>query len=222
MAGGLNECLLDVEPSNNQPKIHIKTDPIPTLHNKTWTRIVFYIKKNMHFSICLAIAFFITLYIYFTTPSSTTPYYYKNLGSLRPTHQDKLRAYPSFEYLDPDHTLPWNRVTNASTKVKAAFVVMAQEEDLYKLHATMLDIEHHFNAKAGYPWVIIGHKVFSRKFREWMTNTSKSPVSFGVAPSIEWQEPYWIDIRRAEKSIKEMAKDDLSRGGSMHWRRMSR
>lgn len=216
--GGANECLLDAD-TRPLPKIHIKTDlPISTTHNKTYTRLLFYIQKNLLFSICLTIAFFITIYLNCTSPQLP------QATSLRDTHlqhQDKLRANPSFE---PDHILPWDTaVANSSTKVKAAFVVMACEEDLYKLHATMLDIERHFNQDAGYPWVILGHQVFSRQFREWITNTSKgAPVFFGLVPAIEWQEPYWIDHRKYEESVKNMAKDDLSRGESMHWRRMTR
>lgn len=211
-----NECLLDAD---RVPTIHIKTDPI----TPSRARLVFWVKKNMLFSFAMIIACILTIHLYLGPNSESM------LDTLRfdpslfhPAHQDKLRATPSLEYLYADNFLPWDHVSNASTKVKAAFVVIAREEEVYKLHATMIDIERHFNHQHGYPWVIIGHKVFSKHFRDWISNTSKSPVSFGLAPSIEWQEPYWIDIRKAEQGIKDMSSKDLSKGESMHWRKMTR
>ncbi|OAD01869.1 glycosyltransferase family 15 protein, partial [Mucor lusitanicus CBS 277.49] len=108
-------------------------------------------------------------------------------------------------------------------KVKAAFVALVEEHDIYKLRTTMIELERTFNEREGYPWVIISDKVFSKKFREWITNASKAPVYFGQAPAIEWQEPYWVDIKKAEKNMKQMVKDhNIDKGESMSWRRMTR
>jgi hypothetical protein len=226
-----SDCLLDADNNNNsRPKIHIKTDSIGQT-NKTWTRFVFWFQKNMLLSFGILLAFILTLYLCDSTTgnSSSSEKLFQTLREkwepllFHPPHQDKLRASPSTEYMEPDTFFNWDaRVPNASQKIKAAFVVNAREEDIYRLHVTILDIEHHFNERAQYPWIIIGHKVFSKHFREWITSITKSPVSFGLAPAIEWQEPYWIDIRKAEESIKDMVRKDLSRGESMHWRKMTR
>ncbi|GAA5808577.1 hypothetical protein MFLAVUS_001968 [Mucor flavus] len=192
-----NECLLDAD---RAPVIHIKTDPVSS--NKTWTRLV--------------------------PASPSSDKIFQSLSSkfdpalFHAPHQDKLRPAPSFEHLEADTFLDWSRVSNASTKAKGAFVVVAHEEELYRLRATMLDVEGHFNHRYNYPWVIIGPKLFSRHFREFITHTTNAPVSFGLAPAIEWQEPYWIDVRNAEDNAKELTVKGLPKGESMHWRRMTR
>ncbi|KAI8090469.1 nucleotide-diphospho-sugar transferase, partial [Thamnidium elegans] len=218
----LNECLLDAD---RTPMIHIKTDPVSS--NKTWTRIAFWVRKNTALTLAMMLACFLT-YVFLRPTSPSSDKIFQSLrGRFDPAlfrlpHQDKLRPTSSFEHLEADTFLDWSRVSNASTKVKGAFVVVAREEELYRLRATMLDVESHFNNRYSYPWVIIGPTLFSRHFRELITHTTNSPVSFGLAPSIEWQEPYWIDIRKAEDASKEMSRKDLSKGESMYWRRMTR
>lgn len=211
----VNECLLDGE---RAPTIHIKTDPTITSYQ---TRFTYWFKKNTLFSITFIFASIITLLLYLSSSPSSQKlnHNYFNPSLFHPVHQDKLRAAPSIDYLYPDNFLSWDHL-NASTRVKAAFVVIAREEELYKLHTTIMDIQRHFNHD--YPWIIIGHKVFSTQFRNWITGITTSPVSFGLAPTIEWQEPYWINIRRAEQGAKKMANLGLPKGESMHWRRMTR
>lgn len=137
-------------------------------------------------------------------------------------HQEKLKPFGS-EYIAPDTHINWHAVTNSTGKVKAAFVALVQEQDIYRLRTTMIELERSFNEREGYPWVIISDKVFSKKFREWITNASKAPVYFGQAPAIEWQEPYWVDVKKAEKNMKQMVKDhNINSVESMSWRRMTR
>lgn len=216
---GNNECLLDAD----RPTIHIKTDHI--IQNKKWSRTLFWLKKNLFFTASLCIAMIMTFHLiqssFDSTASSDKMFQMlrEKLDATLPPHQAKLRPSPSYKYLDPDYVL---NTEGSNTTVKGAFVVMAREEELYKVHGTMLDLERHFNQHHRYPWVIIGHTAFSRHFREFITTSTKSPVSFGVAPSIEFQEPYWIDIRYAEENAKMMVKNNIDKGESMHFRRMTR
>lgn len=219
-----NECLLDAD--SKPPTIKIKTDLI--MQNKTWSHTTYWLKKNLWFTVSACVAIIMTFLILIRNDSTTIASPEKLFGALRdkmdaalylPPHQVKLRANPSYEYLDPDSYL----ITEGSNAtIKAALVIMAREEDVYKLHATMMDLEYHFNRRHGYPWVVIGHKAFSRHFREMITSTSKAPVSFGIAPAIEFQEPYWIDIKHAEEKAREFAVKGIAKGESMHFRRMTR
>lgn len=223
----VNECLLDAD--TKQPTINIKTDQI--LQNKTWSHTTYWVRKNAWFSATACVAIIMTFLILIQNTSTTTSHVAspdKMFEALRekldsalyfPPHQAKLRANPSYEYLDPDNHL----ITEGSNvTIKGALVMMAHEEEVYKVHATMMDLEYHFNRRHGYPWVIIGHKVFSRHFREMITSTTKAPVSFGVAPAIEFQEPYWIDIKLAEDNAKALTETDSEKAESMHFRRMTR
>ncbi|KAI8976115.1 nucleotide-diphospho-sugar transferase [Pilobolus umbonatus] len=133
-----------------------------------------------------------------------------------PAHQKKLIAVNAL----PDTEIDWKPLSNLTTK--AAFVSLVLEEDMHKLRNTMVDVESRFNHHHGYPWIIIGDKLFSNEFREWIVNSVSSPVYFGLAPPIEWQEPYWVDIKKAEKNLKEMVKGNSAHSESMSWRRMSR
>jgi hypothetical protein len=185
-----NECLLDAD----RPTIHIKTDHI--IQNKKWSRTLFWMKKNVFFtaSVCLALimTFFMMQSSSSTELNSTDRMFQllrEKLDATLPPHQAKLRPNPSFQYLDPDTIL---NTEGSNVTIQGAFVVLAREEEVYKVHATMLDLERHFNHQHGYPWVIIGHTVFSRHFRQVITSTTRAPVSFGVVPSIELQEPYCI------------------------------
>ncbi|KAI8347342.1 nucleotide-diphospho-sugar transferase [Blakeslea trispora] len=118
--------------------------------------------------------------------------------------------------------LDWRGV-NSKLQVKAAFVSVVHENDLYALRVSMLDIEDRFNRLYGYPWIIISEKALSRKFRQWITSSTTAPVFFGQAPAIEWNEPYWVDIQLAEKNLRKLVKTtDTIDGESMNFRKMTR
>lgn len=218
----LNESLLDAD--NRTPMIHIKTDPV-TSSNKTRTRIIFWIQKNMLLIFTIIIACCLT-FLFFKQPTTEKLFLSSlrskllNLPSPVAAHQNKLRVVSNT--FEEDTFLDWHRVTNASTKTKSAFVSVAREEELFALRATMLSLEQHFNDRYQYPWIIIGANVFSQHFKEFITQATKAPVFFGLAPSIEWQEPHWIDTKRVEKNMKQMSLQDLEKGESLYWRKMTR
>lgn len=233
------DSLLDAERPFSSHRISIQPNQKrwwpKTIYHTYWSRVSLWIQRNLLFSfIGLAI-------ISLTTYAIFTPHFFGSESSVSiiqglrgrfndpflinyAPHQDKLRPTSKFnEFLAPDTQLNWNDASNVTLKVKAAFVALVQEEDIYKLHLTMQDIEKRFNHQKGYPWVIISDKLLSRKFREWVTSSTTWPVSFGLAPAVEWQEPYWIDIKKTESNIQRMAKSSNSDTiESMSWRRMTR
>ena len=188
------------------PSIKIKTDNL--LKSKRWSRYAYWAKKNLLLSV---IAFIVTTCFVVSIATSNA----RRSNHLLP-HQKKLAAPDTPE---PDYVLNTYR---SKTKVKAAFVVIAREEDLYGVQGTILDLERRFNIEHGYPWVIIGYKPFSKHFRDFISDTTRAPVSFGVAPSIEFNEPYWIDLKLAEDLAKVMTQQDTNKGQSMQFRRMTR
>lgn len=239
------ESLLDAErsPPSTPHRITIKTDQTrwwpKTIYHTYWSRMSFWLKRNIVWSLTGVVILLIAGYL-LLTPNQSSPRasaYNASAESILKSikekfndpsflnyapHQEKLKPFSS-DYIAPDSYLNWQSVTNSTTKVKAAFVALVQEEEVYKLRATMIELERAFNKREGYPWVILSDKIFSKKFREWITNASKAPVYFGQAPAIEWQEPYWIDIKKAERNMKEMVKDhNINSGESMSWRRMTR
>ncbi|KAI9020844.1 nucleotide-diphospho-sugar transferase [Phycomyces nitens] len=123
-----------------------------------------------------------------------------------------------------DTVLDWEHVTRQGQdiRVKAAFVVVVQESDVYGLRATMRDIELRFNKAHGYPWVIMSERPFTPIFRKWIKASAQSPVYFGQALSDEWNEPIWINTKIAEKVAVKMANKKVAHGESMSWRKMTR
>ncbi|KAG0179478.1 alpha 1,2-mannosyltransferase 2.4.1 [Apophysomyces sp. BC1034] len=93
--------------------------------------------------------------------------------------------------------------------VKAAFVVLVREADLFSLRETMRTIEDRFNKQRGYPWIILSDQPFSSHFQEWIQSVTLHPVYFGQAPAEEWHEPNWIDMKRAEAEAIKMYADEV-------------
>ncbi|KAL7314967.1 hypothetical protein PS15m_006480 [Mucor circinelloides] len=245
MVVNAGDSLLDAEksPTATPHRITIKTDQKrwqpKTIYHTYWSRLSFWIQRNIVWTLTAVAIMLIAGYLFLTPNQSSfgastynasaesilksikeklnDPFFFNYAA-----HQEKLKPFGP-DYIAPDTHINWNAVTNSTTKVKAAFVALVQEQDVYKLRNTMIELERTFNEREGYPWVIISDKVFSKKFREWITNASKAPVYFGQAPAVEWQEPYWVDIKRAEKNMKQMVKDlNIDHGESMSWRRMTR
>jgi hypothetical protein len=237
------DSLLDAERPFSTHRISIKPNQKrwwpKTIYHTYWSRLSLWIHRNLLlFFIGLAIVSFAT-YIIFANSQPASRISHSDSSILKDLkgrfsdpflfsyapHQEKLRPSASDEFLAPDTQLNWGSVSssNSTLKVKAAFVALVQEEDIYKLRLTMQDIERRFNHQKGYPWVIISDKILSRRFREWITSSTVSPVSFGQAPAVEWQEPYWVDIKKAESNMQDMVKrlnsDSIE---SMSWRRMTR
>lgn len=215
-----------------------------TIYHTYWSRVSYLVQKNntCFFIVCLLV---MSLGGYlFMVPSSN---YNKTEMALRlfkekmimsnnnapdilitsnAPHQEKLIM--SSTYPPADTYLDWNMVYNITSissnkRVKAALVVVTQERDMFRLRKTMVTLEQHFNQREKYPWIILSDKLFSNEFRHWISHTSQAPVFFGQIPSIEWQEPYWIDPKIAENNIKEMVKNlNINHGESMSWRRMTR
>ena len=107
------------------------------------------------------------------------------------------------------------------TSVKAALVMIAREQDLYSVHATMQDVEDRFNKRSGYPWIILSDQPFSDRYRQ-IISVNKKHVYFGRIPAEQWHEPSWIDMKQTEKAIQSMVNENIWHGESISWRKMSR
>ncbi|KAI9469689.1 MAG: nucleotide-diphospho-sugar transferase [Benjaminiella poitrasii] len=222
-----------------------------TIYHTYWSKVYFWIQKNILWTTIIFIVILFAGYRFLLSPlpdqtsTYTTDQFIKdikdksndpstvNQNGNYPSQQEKLiMTHPLLhDYILPDTHLDWDAVLASNDEcslnqlpVKAAFVALVQENDVYKLRNTMISIERSFNEeRGGYPWIIISDKAFSRKFREWIVSSTKSLVFFGQAPAIEWQEPYWVDMKKAEQNMKDMVKEhNINNGESISWRRMTR
>ncbi|KAI8138986.1 nucleotide-diphospho-sugar transferase [Fennellomyces sp. T-0311] len=108
-----------------------------------------------------------------------------------------------------------------NTPIKAALVMVAREQDLYAVHATMQDVQDRFNKRSGYPWVILSDQPFSDRFRQ-IVSATRGMVYFGRIPAEQWNEPAWVDIKMMELAVQDMVKKNVLHGESISWRKMSR
>lgn len=105
---------------------------------------------------------------------------------------------------------------------KAAFVVMAREEELHDIRATMKDLEDRFNGDHGYPWVFLSEKRLSPRFQQWVRAVTRHPVYFGQIPPEQWNEPSWIDTKRVEEAALQAFARGVFHGQSISWRKVTR
>ncbi|KAI8377954.1 nucleotide-diphospho-sugar transferase [Radiomyces spectabilis] len=130
---------------------------------------------------------------------------------------------PSF--LPPDYEFHWHEAIHDSpnASVKAAFVTIAQESDLYKLIASVKDIQDRFNDRHGYPWIVLSDKPHSLRFRERIRHLIKhGSVYFGHIPLSHWHEPYWVDMEAAEISMMVAINEENVYANRAHWRKKTR
>ena len=113
-----------------------------------------------------------------------------------------------------------NKIDWSGLPVKGALVVLARENEVHDIRGTMIDIEDRFNAKHKYPWVILGDQPFSLRFQELVSSMAPGRVYFGQTQT--WHEPSFIDIKKVENSMSQMANNGVYRGESLSWRKMAR
>ncbi|KAI7863467.1 nucleotide-diphospho-sugar transferase [Spinellus fusiger] len=123
-----------------------------------------------------------------------------------------------------DKVLVWEDVLQQSpdVRVKAALVTLVHEAELYTLRSTIMDIEARWNARHGYPWVILSDQPLTLRFRTWIRAATKAPIYFGQVSPAEWNEPEWIDQKKSERAALGMDINKVQNEERLHWRKMTR
>lgn len=104
--------------------------------------------------------------------------------------------------------------------VKGALVVLARENEVHDIRGTMIDIEDRLHTKHKYPWVILGDQPYSPRFQALVSSMAPGRVYFGQTQT--WHEPPYIDIKKVEETMSQMANEGIYRGESLSWRKMAR
>ncbi|KAI9472005.1 MAG: nucleotide-diphospho-sugar transferase [Benjaminiella poitrasii] len=123
------------------------------------------------------------------------------------------------EALDNEYKI----LTNTSLpRVKAAFVVLARNSELYALRSSMRYLEARFNNKYNYPWIFLNEQPFTEEFKRLTRMMTQSEVHYGLVPTEHWSYPDWINQTKAAESRKSMADRGIVYGGSESYRHMCR
>lgn len=107
-------------------------------------------------------------------------------------------------------------------KVKATFVTLARNSDLYELLPAIKSVEDRFNHKFQYDWVFLNDVEFTEEFINVTSALISGKTKYGVIPKEHWSFPDWIDQDRAAKVREEMRQKKIIYGDSVSYRHMCR
>ncbi|CAL9735139.1 alpha-1,2 mannosyltransferase Ktr1p [Monosporozyma servazzii] len=107
-------------------------------------------------------------------------------------------------------------------KVKATFVTLARNSDLYELLPAIKSVEDRFNHKFQYDWVFLNDAEFSDEFKRVTSALISGETKYGVIPKEHWSFPDWIDQEKAAKVREQMRSDGIIYGDSISYRHMCR
>ncbi|THH16350.1 hypothetical protein EW146_g4283 [Bondarzewia mesenterica] len=107
-------------------------------------------------------------------------------------------------------------------RANATFVVLCRNAELGGVMTVVQQLEDRFNARHGYPWVLLNDEPFTDDFKARVQRMTSAPVSFGLIPSDHWLQPAWINETKAEQVRHRMQLHRIPYGGSQSYRNMCR
>ncbi|PSK76967.1 glycolipid 2-alpha-mannosyltransferase 2 [Candidozyma auris] len=107
-------------------------------------------------------------------------------------------------------------------RVKATFVSLARNEELYELIKAIRNVEDRFNRKFRYDWVFLNDKPFTQEFKDLTSAIVSGKAMYGEIPKEHWSYPDWIDKDKAAKSRADMKAAGIIYGDSESYRHMCR
>ncbi|KAK6455862.1 glycolipid 2-alpha-mannosyltransferase [Scheffersomyces xylosifermentans] len=107
-------------------------------------------------------------------------------------------------------------------KVKATFVTLARNKELYDLIKAIRGVEDRFNRKFHYDWVFLNDEPFTQEFKDLTSAIVSGKSKYGTIPKEHWSYPDWIDKEKAAESRRKMKEEKIIYGDSESYRHMCR
>lgn len=107
-------------------------------------------------------------------------------------------------------------------RVKATFVTLARNSELYDLIKSIRRVEDRFNRKFNYDWVFLNDEPFTDEFKDLTSAIVSGKSKYGLIPKEHWSYPEWIDMDKAAESRKKMKAANIIYGDSESYRHMCR
>ncbi|EDK44063.1 glycolipid 2-alpha-mannosyltransferase [Lodderomyces elongisporus NRRL YB-4239] len=148
-----------------------------------------------------------------------------NLANYKKKDLGPLPKFIAFEGQDPQQVPQKNidpTTYSPKDKVKATFVSLARNSDLYSLVESIIQIEDRFNKKYHYDWTFLNEKEFSQEFKDTVSNLVSGKCNFGFIPKEHWSYPEWIDQEKAALVREQMREKKIIYGHSESYRHMCR
>lgn len=123
----------------------------------------------------------------------------------------------------PPQDSEYARLTDTSQgRVKAAFVVLARNKEIYALRSSMRYLEDRFNHKYNYPWIFLNEEPFTEEFKNMSRQMTNAETYFGLVPTEHWSYPDHINQTYAQECREHMRAMGIPYGGSESYRHMCR
>lgn len=117
-------------------------------------------------------------------------------------------------------------------KMKAAFVTLIRNSELWEIMKSIRQIEDRFNRNYHYPWVFLNDVPFTEEFIQMTSALASGKTHYGLSllneanvalvPKEHWSIPEWIDEEKAKKAREDMEQRNIIYGGSLPYRHMCR
>lgn len=121
----------------------------------------------------------------------------------------------------PGKQLANNEVATGE-RVKATFVTLARNSELYELIKSIRRVEDRFNRKFNYDWVFLNDEPFTQEFKDLTTAIVSGKTKYGLIPKEHWSYPDFIDQNKAAESRENMKAQRIIYGESESYRHMCR
>lgn len=121
----------------------------------------------------------------------------------------------SNNHKDPDYI-------GKDPNIKATFVTLARNRELYSLIQSIRNVEDRFNRKFNYDWVFLNDEDFTDEFKDLTTSLVSGKTKYGKIPPEHWGYPDFIDQKRAAKARADMKAAKIIYGDSESYRHMCR
>jgi alpha 1,2-mannosyltransferase len=139
------------------------------------------------------------------------------------TTSDETRSAVANTLRNTQWSLHWpSQDSPKSQKVKATFVVLARNSNVYGIANSIQQAEDRFNWRYNYDWVFLNDEDFSDEFINVTTSLVSGAVHYGKIPVEHWSIPDWIDEEKAARCRKQMADDGVAYGDNLSYRHMCR
>ncbi|KAJ2665686.1 hypothetical protein IWW48_000137 [Coemansia sp. RSA 1200] len=122
----------------------------------------------------------------------------------------------------PPADAPQHQSNVEGNSVRAAFVVLVRNSELFGMKRAMRQIEDRYNSRFNYPYVFLNDVPFTEEFKVETAAMTRANVTFGIIPHEHWSYPAWINKTYARECRQKMSKQGVFYALNESYRHMCR
>lgn len=130
-------------------------------------------------------------------------------------------ATPDHE-LDPPFHTSCQEPNISAPRENAVIVMLARNQEIDKALHSVVSLERRFNRWFQYPYVFLNDEVWSDEFKSAIRAATHANTTFETIPESAWTFPTWIDMDKAQTSIKDQGDRGVLYAGLTSYHHMCR